>query len=70
MGAVAEEQLSGKELYSHEAHYKGGSQGMAIALILDKLRGKRTKGWGEWYKPVVALGILYFASYAKKENRK
>ena len=70
LGAVAQEQLTGVGGVSHEAHYNGGSQGMAIALILDKLRGKRTKGWGEWYKPVVALGILYFADYAKKQEYK
>jgi hypothetical protein len=64
LGAVVEEFGVGTR-YSHEAHYKGACEGMTVAWVLDMLRGKRQKGWGEWWKPAVAIGILVAADYSK-----
>ena len=63
LGAVIQETIQGVRLYSHEAHYKGAAEGMTVAWALDMLRGKRGGGWGEWWKPFAAIGILIAADY-------
>ena len=59
LGAVAEEFLKGEHLYSHEAHWKGASLGMALGFAFDKLRGHgRLKYHKYWLFPLITIAAL------------
>ena len=67
LGAVAEELMRDRHMYSHYAHYNGATWGMAIAFLLDMIRPKKGKKRSLLWKaiPFAAIATLYFRNKAK-----
>ena len=69
LAAVGLELYDSKEfLYSHKAHWKGASTGMAVAYVLDMLRRKksaRAHRW--WYVPFIAITAMFGMDMKEKK---
>ena len=69
VGAVVEEKLRDRIMYSHEAHMTGASIGMALAFLFDMVFPKKGFPTKLLWKliPVAVIGILYYENEERKK---
>jgi hypothetical protein len=70
LGAVGQEIVEGKPLYSHEAHVKGLVMGMVVARLLDAVRGKNKKFSAKGLTiPTAAVLVMMLKQFTKPTQR-
>ena len=70
LGAIVEEKTKDRRMYAHDAHWKGGALGMAVAYLLDIARKKRRKtGSNKYYLvPFGAIAAMIMADMNMEED--
>ena len=58
LGAIVEELLNNKKIYSHYAHWNGLVHGVFIAFVLDLFQNKKDKIHPFWYGLPLTFGAM------------